>query len=70
MSFWQEKVLEQMTRDEREAICDGCGKCCLHSFIDGDEEDESFESTDFLREGEELLYTDVVCQYNDKNSCG
>ncbi|MCF7513397.1 YcgN family cysteine cluster protein [Pseudoalteromonas sp. L23] len=70
MSFWQEKALEEMTRDEWEAICDGCGKCCLHSFIDSDEEDESFESTDFLREGEELLYTDVVCQYNDKNSCG
>lgn len=70
MSFWQEKTLEEMTRDEWEAICDGCGKCCLHSFIDSDEEDESFESTDFLREGEELLYTDVVCQYNDKNSCG
>lgn len=70
MSFWQEKTLEEMTGDEWEAICDGCGKCCLHSFIDSDEEGESFESTDFLREGEELLYTDVVCQYNDKNSCG
>lgn len=71
MSFWQEKTLAQMNQQEWEAICDGCGKCCLHSFIDSDQEDDDdFSSTDFLREGEELLYTDVICQYNDPATCG
>ncbi|WP_440056391.1 YcgN family cysteine cluster protein (plasmid) [Pseudoalteromonas sp. T1lg65] len=68
MAFWNEKKLEQMTREEWESICDGCGKCCLHSFIDSD--DDEFESTDHLREGEEVIYTDVVCQYNDPATCG
>lgn len=68
--FWIEKSLEQMNQQEWEAICDGCGKCCLHSFIDSDEEEgEQFSSTDVLREGEELLYTDVVCQYSDEQTC-
>ncbi|WP_010361946.1 YcgN family cysteine cluster protein [Pseudoalteromonas citrea] len=59
-----------MTQQQWESICDGCGKCCLHSFIDSDEEDDDFESTDFLREGEELIYTSLVCQYIDEETCG
>ncbi|KZW99618.1 hypothetical protein JL49_16245 [Pseudoalteromonas luteoviolacea] len=69
VEFWKSKSLEEMTTAEWESICDGCAKCCLHSFIDSDEE-EDFESTDFLREGEELLYTDVICQYSDINTGG
>ena len=65
--FWQTKSLEQMNDQEWESICDGCGKCCLHSFIDSDEED--FSSTDHIREGETLIYSSLVCQYIDEQTC-
>ncbi|MFU2511776.1 YcgN family cysteine cluster protein [Pseudoalteromonas sp. ASV78] len=69
VKFWQTKTLEQMTQTEWEAICDGCGKCCLNTFIDSEDEDE-FNATDQLREGEQLIFTNIACQYLDSNSCG
>ena len=53
--FWQSKSLEQMSPEEWELICDGCGKCCLHKL-----EDES---------SQEISYTRVICRYFDESSC-
>jgi len=53
--FWKRKTLTQLTRDEWESLCDGCGKCCLVKLQDPD--------TD------EIAYTDVSCQLLDGVSC-
>lgn len=53
--FWKTKRLEQMTRDEWEALCDGCGRCCLHKLRDEDTE--------------ALSFTNVACRLLDLASC-
>ena len=53
--FWKTKSLEQMTREEWESLCDGCGRCCLHK-LRHDETDE-------------LSFTNVACRLLDLDSC-
>ena len=49
--FWETKTLAEMSTEEWESVCDGCGLCCLTKLQD-DETDE-------------IVYTRVVCQYSD-----
>lgn len=80
--FWQNKTLAQMSESEWESLCDGCGKCCLHKFIEDDEEEEvdadisdeelallQHAPTDYIREGEELLFTNIVCHLLNDKTC-
>jgi uncharacterized protein len=54
-NFWQNKTLEQLSEEEWEALCDGCGKCCLHKIIDD--------------ETEVLYQTSVACRLLDVEKC-
>lgn len=53
--FWRVKSLTEMTKDEWESLCDGCAKCCLIKLEDEDTN--------------ELVYTDVVCNLLDCDTC-
>ena len=52
--FWQ-KPLTELTRAQWEALCDGCGRCCLNKLEDWDTGD--------------IYYTDVACALFDDATC-
>ncbi|KQT88225.1 YcgN family cysteine cluster protein [Aurantimonas sp. Leaf443] len=53
--YWRTKTLEQMTPGEWEALCDGCGRCCLNKLEDWDTG--------------EIAWTNVACRLLDGDSC-
>jgi uncharacterized cysteine cluster protein YcgN (CxxCxxCC family) len=52
--FWDEVPLDKLDRAQWEALCDGCGRCCIHKL-----EDE---------ETGELFPTNVACKLLDRHS--
>lgn len=52
--FW-EKPLEELTRNEWEKLCDGCGRCCLVKLEDEDTG--------------EVHHTAVACKLLDHDTC-
>ncbi len=53
--FWKTKQLEDMTPQEWESLCDGCGRCCLHKLRD----DDTLA----------LSFTNVACRLLDLDTC-
>ncbi|NIA68944.1 YcgN family cysteine cluster protein [Pelagibius litoralis] len=55
LPYWQRKSLFEMTSAEWEALCDGCGRCCLIKLEDPDDG--------------EIVHTEVTCHLLDTKAC-
>ena len=51
--FWKTKKLDDMSKDEWELLCDGCGKCCLNKIE--------------LRG--KIKFTNTYCRFLNTDSC-
>ena len=54
-NFWRTVPLDRVTPAEWEALCDGCGKCCLNKLEDADTG--------------EVAFTRIACRLLDADTC-
>lgn len=55
LPFWKTKTLEEMSVQEWESLCDGCGRCCLVKLEDEDTG--------------QIYATDIGCRLFDAGTC-
>ena len=53
--FWKHKTLAEMSPEEWEALCDGCGICCLYKIEDEDSMD--------------VQLTNIACRFLNLETC-
>ncbi|MBV0911253.1 YcgN family cysteine cluster protein [Anianabacter salinae] len=53
--YWERVPLQNLSPREWEALCDGCGKCCLNKLEDEDTQ--------------EIAFTRVACRLLDDSTC-
>lgn len=53
--FWERKPMADMSQKEWEALCDGCGKCCLNKLEDED--------------SGQIALTRIACRLLDDSTC-
>lgn len=53
--FWKRKSLDELNSEEWEALCDGCGRCCLNKLEDWDTG--------------EIYWTEIACNLLDTHQC-
>ena len=53
--FWEKYELDELSKAEWEALCDGCGKCCMLKLEDEDTNN--------------VHYTNIACRLFDDQSC-
>ena len=53
--FWKKKTLHDMSREEWESLCDGCGRCCLRKLEN--------------KKTGKIYYTTVSCYLMDTQHC-
>lgn len=54
-AFWEAVPLREMSPEQWESLCDGCGRCCLHKLQDID--------------SGEIHYTNIACRLFKESTC-
>ena len=52
---WLDKPLHELSTDQWESLCDGCGKCCMAKLQDA--------------ETDKIYYTNIACELFDAEHC-